>query len=285
MRSMLYRDWLNLRSYLLWCYDHRIEENREKGAVHRSDKFINNGAWLVRSGWAEVTYGDQVTRAEPGQWLIVRPGQRIQSFDAGTVLLSVAFEACWPDGSPWLESGLPVVLDRANHPQLEQKAKPLVRTMSEISGRQWDAREHPVSSRQFLRIESLLRVWFLALLDALSDKGIVPTSRSDIDPRLVQAVHLIDALPVGEKMDSALIAKQAGLSFVHLSRLFQQEIGSTPRGYFEKRRIDYAYRHLRLPNARVKEVALSLGFKHLSHFSRWFKESSGQTPRDFKRRS
>lgn len=58
-------------------------------------------------------------------------------------------------------------------------------------------------------------------------------------------------------------------------------MGSTPRHYLEKRRMDYAYRRLRMPDAQVKEVATTLGFVHLSHFSKWFKKHLGQSPRHF----
>lgn len=77
------------------------------------------------------------------------------------------------------------------------------------------------------------------------------------------------------------IARQVGLSPVHLSRLFQEELGSIPRSYFEKRRIDHAYRRLRMPDTRIKEVAIALGFDHLLHFSNWFRKHSHQSPRDF----
>ncbi len=101
---------MNLRSQLLWCYDDAVVRDREHGQIHRTQDFLNKGAWLVRSGWAQVQYGNLVTRAEPGQWLIVKPGERIQSFAPDTTLLSVAFEATWPDGTCWQEGGLPLIL-------------------------------------------------------------------------------------------------------------------------------------------------------------------------------
>jgi len=279
--QMPYRDWLNLRTHLLWCYDHAIVSDREHGPVHRTSEYVNNGAWLVRSGWAQVRYDDQIFRAQPGQWLIVKPGQRIQSFAVDTHLLSVSFEAAWPDGTNWLETGLPLVIDSHDCPALERKAKPMVRIMAQVSREQWDARQHPVDYRQFLQLERSLNDWFLVLLDVLVAHDVCPRVRANIDERVMKAVNLIDGHPLGEPLDQEALGRQAGLSLVHLTRLFHHHLGTSPRHYFQDRRIDYAYRRLRMSDVRAKEVAFTLGFRHLSHFSKWFKKLSGKSPRNF----
>lgn len=280
-KRMLYRDWLNLRLHLLWCYDHAVLHNREHREVHREHDYVNNGVWLVRSGWAEIKYEDVVTRAESGQWLIVKPGRRIQSFAPGTILLSIAFEATWPDGTNWLESGLPLVIDAKDHPALERSAKPMVKIMTELTDAQWDAREYPADYRQFLLIERCLKNYFLILMDILVTHNVHPKDRTDIDQRVIHAVYQIDDQSLGEPLDVDALARQVGLSAVHLTRLFYQDIGSTPRGYFVKRRLNYAYHQLRMPDTRIKEVAFALGFIHLSHFSKWFKQLSGQSPKEY----
>ncbi len=280
-KHILYRDWLNLRAHLLWCYDHAIFCDREQGPVHRSSEYGNNGAWLVRSGWAQVTYGDQVFRANPGQWLIVKPGQRSQSFAVDSHLLSVSFEAAWPDGTHWLDKGLPLVIDAHEHPALECKAKPMARIMSHVPDDQWDARKHPVDYRQFLQLERSLNDWFLILVEILIAHGITPGGRTNIDERVMKAVNLLDSHPLGEPLNQEALARQVGLSLVHLTRLCHHDLQTTPRQYFENRRIDYAYRRLRMPDVRANEVAIELGFSYLSHFSKWFKKLSEQSPREY----
>jgi len=281
---MLYRDWLNLRSHLLWCYDHEIIPAREDASVHRRDTFVNSGAWLVRSGWAMVEYEEQGTlRAEPGQWLVVRPGERTQSFATDTHLLSVAFEAKWPDGEHLLKDGLPLLLDSVQHPELERKAKPMARLMKNISGALWDVRQQPVNDQQFFKIERHLSEWVRVLLVALTEAGVEPMLRDNIDERVTEVVNLLFAHPIGAPLDLKELAASVGLSVVHLNRLFQREMGTTPRRFFENRRIEYATDCLRMSDVRIKEVALTLGFIHLSHFSKWFKSSSGRSPREFVR--
>ncbi len=56
---------------------------------------------------------------------------------------------------------------------------------------------------------------------------------------------------------------------------------TSARQYFEKRRMQHAQEQLRLPGVRVKEVAYGLGFRHLPHFSKWFRGATGQTPRHY----
>jgi AraC-like DNA-binding protein len=102
-----------------------------------------------------------------------------------------------------------------------------------------------------------------------------------MDPRVNQAIRILDAHPLELPLDQNELANRVGLSLVHLVRLFRKTLQSTPRQYFEDRRMDHAMALLRLSDARPKAVAYQLGFGYLSHFSSWFKKSTGMTPRMF----
>ncbi len=277
---MLYRDWLNLKAHLLWCYDHPVQGPGGRDRAFHTDYYANSGAWLVRSGWAEVQYGDEVFRAGPGEWLILRPGHRTQSFPRAPHLLSVAFEAVWPDGTPWLEEGLPLVVAARDHPALERAGRRLVGVMT-MRKDAWDTRQQHVDARRFLEMERRLNEWLQVLLDVLAAHGVHPRERYGIDDRVMAAVRLLNEHPVGEKLDLDAVAYRVGLSAVHLTRLFHHDLRTSPRQYFERRRLQHAQEQLRMQGARVKEVAASLGFIHLPHFSRWFRSASGQTPREY----
>ena len=277
---MLYRDWLNLKTHLLWCYDRNVHFPVARGGIYHTHFYSNSGAWLVRSGWAEVQHGDEILRAEPGQWLILRPEERIQSFSKDTRLLSVAFEAVWPDGANWIEDGLPLVVCAKDHPALEQKAKELVAVM-QMKPDTWDTRLQDVDALRFLELERRLNEWLQQLLIALRAHDIQPKERYGIDERVMTAVRLLNELPVGEKLDQKMLARQVGLSVEHLTRLFHHDMHTSPRQYFEKRRLNHAQEQLRQPGVRIKEVAYNLGFCHLPHFSKWFKSTAGQTPRQY----
>ncbi len=78
---------------------------------------------------------------------------------------------------------------------------------------------------------------------------------------------------------AAELAGAAGLRVETLCRLFRRYADTTPGAYLRRRRIRVAAERLREPGARVKQVALELGFADAFHFSRVFKAELGVSPR------
>lgn len=243
--------------------------------------FTNNAAWLVREGWAELRHDKKVWRAYPGQWLIVKPTQRIQKFGENTALLVVSFDARWPDGTNWLENGLSTVLDAAKYPELERLARPMVKITKNITPG-WYIFEHRISREDFLVLHANLARWLNALASALAENGIEAARRDRIDEKVFMALRLLQSLPLDVNLDREKLAKDTGLSTVHLTRLFLKHIGSTPNEYHNSLRIEQARRRLSIPGSRIKNVASELGFSHLSHFSTWFKKNEKASPASFK---
>jgi AraC-like DNA-binding protein len=277
---MRYRDWLNLNIHLLWCHNLPVARGREDaGGVLRSTEYTNSGAWLVREGWAQVEHGSQCHRAKPGQWLIVKPGKRVQTFSADARLISIAFDARWPDGSHLFDKGLSRVVDGKDAPELEKLVRPILQTLKRVNPDTWDARDHVVDLSLFFHIEQLLFRWLVALAGVLAAQGIVHSGHSGIDERVHAAIDLMHTFDLAEPLDSARIATKVGLSTNHLVRLFRRELQTTPTQYWDRLRIEHARHRLLQPDARVKEVSIELGFTYLSHFSKWFKQRTGKTPR------
>ncbi|OGV43496.1 MAG: hypothetical protein A2X48_02370 [Lentisphaerae bacterium GWF2_49_21] len=281
-QTMKYRDWLNLSSHLLWCYEHRmISPPREmkRGKYN----FTNNGAWLVHRGWAQVKHDGKIFRALPGQWLIVKPVSRSHLFAADTVMLSVAFDAHWPDGSKWIEDGLSLVINAEDHPLLEKRARPMARIMKNIGIAPgiWNMRDYRVDSSDFFALERHLNNWFAELLKALSDHGVHPSGNFGIDERVARAVAIMNNSVVEENFDMHKLSAQIGISLVHLVRLFQKEMNRSPKAYFEDLRLRYAMDRLNSKGERINEVANALGFAYLSNFSNWFRKHTGMSPRNY----
>ncbi len=84
---------------------------------------------------------------------------------------------------------------------------------------------------------------------------------------------------------AAELAGAAGLRVETLCRLFRRYADTTPGAYLRRRRVWLAAERLRLPGARVKQVAAELGFADAFHFSRVFKAELGVTPRAWRERS
>jgi AraC-like DNA-binding protein len=282
---MRYRNWLNLNLHLLWCHNQPVARGRDDAGegILRSTEYTNSGAWFVREGWAQVEHEGETYRANPGQWLIVKPGRRVQTFSADARMISIAFDARWPDGTHLFDEGLSLVVDGAEVPALEKKIRPILGIMKKINPDTWDARDHDVDLPMFLSLENLLCDWLAALAGVLGGRGIRHSGHIGIDERVRSAIDFMHATSMGEAMDIAQLAGRVGLSQNHLIRLFRQDLQTTPIQYWDRLRVEHARHRLLQPETRIKEVAAELGFKHLSHFSKWFKKHSGITPREMRK--
>jgi len=284
-QNLLYNDWLNLNLHLFWCYDGKIGQGQATtGTSISHTDYSNSGAWLIRKGWARVEYDNEIHTAGPGQWLIVKPCQRKQTFAADSEGLSISFDARWPDGSHLFDEGLCTVVEADDYPALEKKAKPIVKAVKQIAPLTWDARACQTDLAGFMKMQSVLCEWMTELGDVLRTNNVQHSGQVGVDERVMQAVRLINSHELGEPLVIEDLGASIGLSANHLVRLFQKDLQQTPIHYFEKMRLEHAVSRLKLQDVRIKEVAVELGFTYLSHFSKWFKKQTGKSPRDFKKK-
>lgn len=79
------------------------------------------------------------------------------------------------------------------------------------------------------------------------------------------------------------IAKQAGFSKYHFTRLFKQFTATTFYQYLNRKRIEHAGRLLADPDTSITDAALSCGYTSLSSFIRMFKIINGCTPTEYRK--
>ncbi|PLS05328.1 AraC family transcriptional regulator [Neobacillus cucumis] len=77
------------------------------------------------------------------------------------------------------------------------------------------------------------------------------------------------------------LAKMAGLSKSHYSRLFKKNVGYSPIEYLTHLRIDRAKELLAHSDIRIKEVSQNVGYDDELYFSRIFKKVVGVAPTQF----
>ena len=138
-----------------------------------------------------------------------------------------------------------------------------------------------------------------ALLHALLEEingHIVDTPQSDenhlpalidesagIPPQIVKALRYID-----QHLDQPLLveqlARKAGWTHEHFSRLFAQYVGRTPRDMIVRRRIEKACDLLLYEEWNIKKIAYAVGFTDENYFCRVFKNIKGMTATDFRKK-
>lgn len=92
-----------------------------------------------------------------------------------------------------------------------------------------------------------------------------------IDARLEQEIHLSD------------LARVAGLSPFHFSRVFKLATGETPYHFVASRRLDRARTMLVSSELPLAEMALACGFASQSHFTAAFTKAVGVPPGRYRR--
>jgi AraC family transcriptional activator of pobA len=81
----------------------------------------------------------------------------------------------------------------------------------------------------------------------------------------------------------ASCARALGYSADYLSDLLRAETGASARDHIHRAVIEAAKARLLAPDTGASEVAYALGFEHPQHFSRLFKQKTGQSPGQWRR--
>src|SRR6185436_11138850 len=83
----------------------------------------------------------------------------------------------------------------------------------------------------------------------------------------------------------AAAASAVGVSPNHLNRLLRQQTGLTFRQLLIQRRIELAKTLLRNGDESCTEIALACGFSDSNYFARLFRQKTGVSPTEFRRRA
>jgi AraC-like DNA-binding protein len=112
--------------------------------------------------------------------------------------------------------------------------------------------------------------------DIAEEPPLVPTAISWLAQAQERLRNSPEAAP-------ATVARELGLSYERFRKEFARQTGLPPARYQLQRRIDQARRLIAERNLANKEIAETLGFYDEFHFSRRFREATGQTTREFRK--
>lgn len=122
------------------------------------------------------------------------------------------------------------------------------------------------------------------VVELLRPRGSDRARTGTRNPRVLAAIAQMRA-SYAEPLTTSDLAKTAGLSRFHFSRLFRDEVGQAPYQYLTRIRIARAVELLRSGHHSVTEAALETGFRDMSRFSRTFRAHTGKLPRTVLRRA
>jgi len=105
------------------------------------------------------------------------------------------------------------------------------------------------------------------------------------DPAVAELVRLIHER-LGEPLNVAQVAGEAGVSRRLVERRFRAALGITPHDYISRARVDRAKRLLvAAPQPSLKDVAARCGFTDARRMTQAFRRVEGMTPAEFRSRT
>lgn len=161
--------------------------------------------------------------------------------------------------------------------------------MADLVATLWRVRRSAFEKRAVppLTVGPASRIGAVALARALATRllghHLLQPGRQAIDVRMSAVLqHVEDYLDEPLRLDT--LARCAGLSTYHFSRVFSRRMGETVGGYVRRRRVERARHLLTATDLPLAEIAFACGFAHQSHFTAAFREMVGETPGAFRTR-
>ena len=99
--------------------------------------------------------------------------------------------------------------------------------------------------------------------------------------RLRRIKELVHA-KMGDDLSLDEMAQSIGLSTAHFARMFRKSTGETPHQFVLRQRVERAKAMLRVPDARVLDVAVACGFTTQQHFAQVFRDVCGVSPTQYR---
>jgi AraC-like DNA-binding protein len=278
IEELLFLDWAHLKSEFIWIYDGAVPDPYRNTRTHHPGQ----SALLMRRGTVHIENERGSMEARSGQWVFPRQGSRLQRFSERTRVLSVHFNLYWPGGQPLFDWDTAMVFDASAIPRLETRSQALCHLVErQVPGAAGGLPWKRGNLAKHLALQRAFASWLCVYADALLGQGVVPTRLGHVDQRVLDAVNTLDSLPVGVAFDEFWLASEVGLSPSQLDRLFSKQFKQTPRRYFEQRKLKRAMDLIGNSPQSIKQITYEIGFRSLSAFSRWFRQKTGHSPREF----
>ncbi|WP_240419695.1 helix-turn-helix domain-containing protein [Paenibacillus periandrae] len=89
---------------------------------------------------------------------------------------------------------------------------------------------------------------------------------------------------IGEKISMEEVATRVRLNPTHFSRMFKNETGETFVKFMTREKMERAIELLDQSDLTIEQIAEHLGYENVTYFFKLFRNHSGMTPQDYRRR-
>jgi len=269
--------WASLHSELFWVYDGPEQSCAQKvHADHRHGYWL----WLIRKGGVILQSGNAVLTAGEGQWMLSPHAETTQQFSAGAQILSIHFQSHWPTGENLFAGDHGMVWGACRTPSLEKSVSSVQNlARRHFPGARLDFFDRTSGHALFMRMQSRFTLFLAEFSQAMQILGREIHYPDVCDERMVQILQRLQEGPLRGAFPWDLAMKETGLSRRHIDRLLFDHFGKTAHSYWDTLKTRAAVRLLETTDFSVKETAYQLGFKQASHFTKWFQQRTGRSPK------
>ena len=118
----------------------------------------------------------------------------------------------------------------------------------------------------------------------LRDYSVAPVKKRSggLGKRRLQLVVNYVRVHLNEEIRLTEMAKVAGLSQFHFSRMFKESVGVSPTRYVNQCRIEKAKQMLACQQLSLNQISTACGYSNLSYFVRQFRQYMGVTPKVYR---
>ncbi|RAG87648.1 AraC family transcriptional regulator [Streptacidiphilus pinicola] len=229
------------------------------GCASRAEVFLLPNLWQLHLyGYdADLTVGDTAHAIRPGRVSLIPPGTTVRYRYRGRSEHLYVHLRLGATGSPL---SIPVIQDAGTE---------LVPLAAQLHGAlaSWPH----AAARATAEVWAAL--WRVAHLTPPRTAGVPATH-----PAVAAALAMIEAR-LAEPLSVAEIAKAAGVSHNHLTRLFRAATGESVVGYLRARRMERARHFLRATTLSIPAIAASVGIPDLQAFNKACRRELGASPR------
>ena len=106
----------------------------------------------------------------------------------------------------------------------------------------------------------------------------------DINESIINRARIIFRTNIDQDISIEKVAEELNVSYAWFRKAFKAYSGIAPHQYVLQLKIEKAKALLADPSIQVKEISFSLNFKSTFYFSKLFKEKTGSSPAEFRKK-